>query len=119
NKFVCPTIESANYETEDGRIISTDESDIEDNGENYPETDEDEQNFGNERDCDTIFRLNKFYDDHVGNTRGHLKPNACNDVWSDFEFEEKMYRVIPLKLDGEIFESKQGYSSLTNENHNK
>lgn len=116
NKIICPTIESANYETEDDYIISSDESDIEDNDENYSETDEDEQNFGNERDCDTIFRLNKFYDDHEGNTRKHSKPNACNNVWSDFEFEEKMYRVIPLKLDGKIFESKRKYSILTDEN---
>ncbi|XP_043512086.1 uncharacterized protein LOC122529739 [Frieseomelitta varia] len=106
--------ESANYETEDDYIISSDESDVEDNGETYSDTDEGEQNFGNGRHCDTIFRLNKFYDDHVGNTRKHLKPDARNDVWSDFEFEEKMYRVIPLKLDGKIFESKR--STLTNEN---
>lgn len=107
NKFICPTIESANYETEDDCVISTDESDIEDNDGTYSKTDEREQNFGNERYCDTIFRLNKFYDDHAGNTRKHLKPDARNDVRSDFEFEEKMYKVIPLKLDGKIFESKR------------
>ena len=114
NKFICPTIESANYETEDDYIISSDESDIEDNDETCSEADEDEQNFGNGRNCDTIFRLNRFHDDHAVNTRKHLKPDARNDVWNDFEFEEKMYRVIPLKLDGKIFESKR--STLTDEN---
>ncbi|KOX71106.1 hypothetical protein WN51_04641 [Melipona quadrifasciata] len=105
--------ESANYGTKDDYIISSDESDIEDNDETYSETDEGEQNFGNERDCDKIFRLNKSDDDHVDNTQKHLKPDARNNVWSDFEFEEKMYRVIPLKLDGKIFESKR--SALTDE----
>ncbi|KAK1130906.1 hypothetical protein K0M31_017210 [Melipona bicolor] len=114
NKFICLTIESANYGTKDDYIISSDESDIEDNDETYSETDKDEQNFGNERDCDTIFRLNKSDDDHVGNTQKHSKPDARNNVWSDFEFEEKMYRVIPLKLDEKIFESKR--SALTDKN---
>lgn len=100
---------SANYGTKDDYIISSDESDIEDND----EMDEDEQNFGSERDYDAIFRLNKSDDDHVSNTQKHLKSDARNNVWSDFEFEEKMYRVIPLKLDGKIFESKR--SALTDE----
>ncbi|CAL7938813.1 unnamed protein product [Xylocopa violacea] len=89
---------------EDDYLISTDESDIEtDDNEDYSDSGEDEQNFENGQNYDTVFRLNKFFHDHVDNTRKHLSSSTRNSVWNDFKFEEKMYRVIPLRLNEETF----------------
>lgn len=106
--------ESVNHENKD-YIISSDESDIE--NEDNDKINENEQNFGNGRDCDTIFRLSKSYEDHASNTRKHLKPDTRKDAWNDFVFEDKMYRVIPLRLDEKIFKSK--YTTSTNKSRFK
>ncbi|XP_017756747.1 PREDICTED: uncharacterized protein LOC108548356 [Eufriesea mexicana] len=97
------TKEWANCETED-YFISSDESDIE--TEDNDESNEDEQNFGKSQDCDTIFHLNKFYEDHAQTTRKHL-PTGARDASIAFDFEDKMYRVIPLRLDKDIFKFLQ------------
>ncbi|XP_026666593.1 uncharacterized protein LOC108632909 isoform X2 [Ceratina calcarata] len=95
--------EESNSENEE-YFISSDESDTDsDDNEHYSD---DERNIEN----NTIFHLNKFYADHADNTPRHLPPRTRN-----IEFREKIYRVIPLKLDERIFNTVSSNDKISSD----
>ncbi|XP_017798843.1 PREDICTED: uncharacterized protein LOC108579746 [Habropoda laboriosa] len=108
------TKESTSTEDDD-YFISSDESDISTDDNDEDQSDEIEQNLEKENNYNKTVHLNKFFEEHVENTRKHLSSSVHNDsVWNDFVFEDKMYRVIPLKLSEKLLKSKGSILSKKN-----
>ncbi|CAK9823725.1 hypothetical protein ANTRET_LOCUS2011 [Anthophora retusa] len=104
------TKESTN--AKDDYFISSDESDISTDDNEEDQSDENEQNFGKENNHNRAIHLSKFFEEHVENTKKHLSSNMRKDtIWNDFVFEEKMYRVIPIKLSEKLLKRKSSILS--------
>lgn len=96
--------------------ISSDEMSSENDDNDDVESDLSEtEDFPNEDYRSTAFRLNKFFRDHVENTEKHLPSTLNNNEPNNIQFEEKMYRVIPLKLDEKVLKSKVPFVSNKNQ----
>ncbi|CAK9811284.1 hypothetical protein ANTPLA_LOCUS6965 [Anthophora plagiata] len=109
------TKESTNSKDDD-YFISSDESDISTDDNDEDQSDETEQNFGEENNHNRAIHLSKFFEEHVENTKKHSSSNVRKDaIWNDFVFEEKMYRVIPIKLSEKLLKTKS--SILSKRNH--
>lgn len=94
--------DSANSEDED-YFISSDET-CSENDDDDDHSDQSEiEDSSNEDQYSTTFRLNKFFQDHVENTEKHVPFTSNSNADNDIQFENKMYRVIPIKLDEKIF----------------
>lgn len=88
-------IDSQNTEDSD-YSVSSDESDTD-------STEHDVSDSENENDTDINVDLNQFFEDHIESTRKFVISNTNRNTEKKIQFEEKMYRVIPVKLDETIF----------------
>ncbi|XP_076226543.1 uncharacterized protein LOC116429511 [Nomia melanderi] len=98
------TSQCAEDDEDSSSIDSTDQSE--------PEIEEDEPNYRdirmnkNEDNFNVSLRLSKFFED-VEKSRKYSLPATGNDIRDGIRFEEKMYRVIPIKLDEKIPELRK------------
>nr|XP_012141163.1 PREDICTED: uncharacterized protein LOC105662542 [Megachile rotundata]XP_012141164.1 PREDICTED: uncharacterized protein LOC105662542 [Megachile rotundata]XP_012141165.1 PREDICTED: uncharacterized protein LOC105662542 [Megachile rotundata] len=110
--------ESANSEDEDS-FISSDESCSEnEDDDDHSDLSETEDSPDEEQHSPT-FRLNKFFEDHINNTEKHVPLTLNNNEPNDIKFENKMYRVIPIKLDEKVFKRNIDAPSTRNINQIK
>ncbi|XP_076624640.1 uncharacterized protein LOC143343546 [Colletes latitarsis] len=85
-------------------VITSDESDSDSESDDPVSSDSNENE--NEDYADIKVRLNKFFEDHVEKTERHLPSNVASNAGNDFQFEEKMYRVIPIWIDKKVSKLK-------------
>ncbi|XP_076167579.1 uncharacterized protein LOC143146808 [Ptiloglossa arizonensis] len=88
-------------------FISSDESDSEEDDPICPDSDANE----NKNQSDIKYQLNKFFENHVEKTEKYLPLNVTYNIDKDVQFEEKMYRVIPIKIDPKISKLKNSITS--------
>ncbi|XP_034181171.1 uncharacterized protein LOC117604801 [Osmia lignaria lignaria] len=111
--------EDKNSEDEEYSISSDEMSSENDDNDDIQSDLSETGDFSNEDYHSTVFRLNKFFRDHVENTEKHLPSTLNNNEPNNIQFEEKMYRVIPLKLDEKVLKSKIPFVLNKNKNQRK